>query len=454
MIVFGWMLNVVYLALLTLCAPLVLWRAVRHGRYRRGWREKLFGQLPVRSDTSQPFVWLHAVSVGEVLLLAPLLAQLRRARPELQVLVTTSTDTGYDVATAKLPGCIISWLPLDFTWVVGRALRRVRPDLLILVELELWPNLIRLTAERGIPLALVNARLSERSARGYGRIRPLFRRLLERFDVIAAQDADTAERCLALGAPRDRVTVTGSIKYDGVETDRRNVRTLHLRTLLGLREDERVLLAGSTQAPEELAALQCWEQLRTTFPSLRLMLVPRHRERFDEVATLVTQRGWPLVRRATITNPVATTSPAHEPSPPDVRPVILLDTLGELSAAWGLAEIAYVGGSLTAGRGGQNLLEPAAYGAAVLTGPYTENFRQIVAWLRRREALCIVRSAEELKSTVANLLENPATAQLLGQRAQAAVRAQQGATERTVAALLPLLATSSNGAGVPIDRAA
>lgn len=423
--VVGWLLNVLYAALLAVCAPGMLWRMIRHGRYRRGRSEKLWGRLPLRTEDARPLVWFHAVSVGEVLLLRPLLDRLAQVRPEVDVLVSTSTDAGFDVASSQLRNCRVTWSPLDFTWSIGRALRRVRPDLVVLVELELWPNLIHLTSVRGIPLLLINGRLSARSARGYARIRPVMRRLLSKFTSLAVQTPEYARRFEALGAPAERIIVTGSIKFDGVEGSRANPRTAALRALLRIPQDVPVFIAGSTQAPEEAAAMEAWSAARERHPDLRLILVPRHPERFEEVAALVESRGLPLLRRSSCPLPAAVNRTGE-------APVILVDSVGELSALWGLADVAYVGGSLTPGRGGQNMLEPAAGGAAVLFGPHTDNFRSAVETLLSAEAAVVVRSAAELTAELRQLLADPASAREMGERARSVVRCQQGATVRTL----------------------
>ncbi|MCA9052423.1 MAG: 3-deoxy-D-manno-octulosonic acid transferase [Planctomycetaceae bacterium] len=430
----GWLLNFVYALLLVAASPLIGWRMLRHRRYRRGWRERLFGLLPPRSDFNRPLVWLHAVSVGEVLLLPTLTRRLASQQPDLQFLVTTSTDTGFDVARDKLAGCRITWMPLDFTWAVRAALRRVRPDLVLLVELELWPNLIRGVGDAGIPLTLVNARLSERSFRGYRRLRRLVAPLLNRCTRIAAQSGEYARRFVQLGADSSRVHVTGSIKFDGVQTDRRNPHTRAIRAAFGWPEGVPVFVAGSTQSPEEEAAIDAWRAARRSHPDLLLVLVPRHRERFENVATLLKVRGVPFRRRSQLG-----TAPA---SADGVPPVLLVDTIGELSAVWGLADIAYVGGSLTAGRGGQNMLEPAAFGAAVLFGPHTENFRASVQLLLSNDAAAVIRSALDLADHLGRLLDDPCERERMGKRARQLVGDQQGATARTVELLSPLLTAS------------
>ena len=418
-----WLLNLVYVALLLAVSPVLMYRRWVLGKYRDGWAEKLWGQLPERTS-STPCLWLHAVSVGEVLQLRPMMKLLAAQRPNWQFVITTTTRTGLDVAKKEFPQHTVCYFPLDFSWATRRAILRIKPSAIVLVELELWPN-FTLTANRlSIPLALINGRVSEKSFRGYRRIRPLIARLLNGFHLLAAQNDEYAERLLALGAPRDRLHVTGSIKFDGVQPDRSNSKTNELREFFGLRPDEPVFIAGSTQDPEESFALDTWQALRGEFPNLRLILVPRHKERFEEVAALVASRGLPLRRRST--------GDRHVPGQ-----VLILDTLGELGACWGLADIAFVGGSLTQ-RGGQNMLEPAAYGAAVLLGPNTWNFRDIVEQLRARQAVRIVRSENELTDAVRELLRAPSTATELGERAKSYVAAQQGAAARTIGLLLSL----------------
>ena len=417
-----WILNLAYVALLLAVSPVLLYRRWVHGKYRDGWSEKLWGRLPER-DGSRPCLWLHAVSVGEVLQLRPLMNLLTAQRPGWDFVITTTTRTGLDVAKKEFAQHTVCYCPLDFSWAVRRAIARLKPSAIVLVELELWPNLV-LTANRlGVPLALINGRVSEKSFRGYRRIRPLIARLLGGFELLAVQNEEYADRLRTLGAPSERLHLTGSIKFDGVKSDRSNAKTSELRQFFGLRSDERVFIAGSTQAPEESLALDTWQALRSEFPNLRLILVPRHKERFDEVAALVTSRGLTLQRRSN-----------------DVRgdgDVLLLDTLGELGACWGLAEIAFVGGSLTQ-RGGQNMLEPAAFGAAVLFGPNTWNFRDIVEQLLARDAARVVRSADELTATVRTLLRDSAEVRDLGSRARDFVATQQGAAARTVDLLLRL----------------
>ncbi len=232
-------------------------------------------------------VWLHAVSVGEVNLLSTLLGELRGAHPDWHFVVSTTSRTGYELARKKYSDLSVFYCPLDFSWAVRAAMRRIRPTILVLAELELWPNLILAAKEQGARVAIVNGRMSDHSFPGYRRCRPLVAWLLGQIDLIAAQNEESAERFRALGAPADRVHVTGSLKYDGASTDRCNPRTTSLRQLAGFAEEDIVLLAGSTQEPEERYAVEVFRSLVAAHPRLRLVLVPRHPERFEAVAEML-----------------------------------------------------------------------------------------------------------------------------------------------------------------------
>jgi 3-deoxy-D-manno-octulosonic-acid transferase len=331
----------------------------------------------------------------------------------------------------------VSWFPLDFTWAVNAALTRVRPALVVLMELELWPNFVAECERQLVPVAVVNARMSERSAWRFGLLPRWARSMFSRLSLVAAQSEAAGQRLRKLGVPQERVVVTGSIKFDGVATDRGNPATLRLRALLGLQGPGPVFIAGSTQAPEEQYALDAWERARMRHPDLRLILVPRHRERFNEVAGLVESRGWPLRRRSRVE--VSAAAGAGETSDGSTAaPVILLDTIGELSACWGLADVAFVGGSFGS-RGGQNMIEPAAYGACVLFGPNTRNFRDVVAVFREAEACRELATPEDLCRALLELLNDPGARERLSHAAQQLVLRQQGATAETIVLLQRLL---------------
>ncbi|MBL9122031.1 MAG: 3-deoxy-D-manno-octulosonic acid transferase, partial [Planctomycetaceae bacterium] len=378
----AYLLNVVYLALLVGLSPWFAYQALTRGKYRHGWGARLLGNVP-RPAGGRPVVWLHAVSVGEVNLLATLLKEFDRRGLEVECAISTTTAAGYALAKTKYAPRTVFYCPLDFSWAVRRALARLRPELLILAELELWPNLIRYARASGARVAVVNGRLSEQSFRGYLRVRRLLAPTLARIDLIAAQNAEYAARFRQLGARPEAVHVTGSLKYDGAATDRKNPKTERLAELAGIRATDVVFLAGSTQDPEESLALDSYLALAPEYPELRLLLVPRHPERFGEVAQLLKRRNLEFQRRSELE--------ATGPNP--ATRVLLVDTVGELGAWWGTARIAFVGGSLST-RGGQNMIEPAAYGAAVSFGPSTRNFRDIVAALLGAEGAQVVQNGE------------------------------------------------------------
>lgn len=415
-----WTLNAAYLAALLVASPAIAWAAWRTGKYREGYACKLRGRVPKRRGDRR-CVWLHAVSVGEVNLLSVLIAEARRRWPEWDLVISTTTKTGYELAKRKYAAeHRVFYAPLDFSWATDEAVRRVRPDLLVLAELELWPNLIDAVKRHGAKVAIVNGRLSENSYKGYRRLRPLVRRTLESIDLIAAQDPATAERFRSLGARPDAVSVSGSLKYDGAETDRGNPRTAGLKQLAGSATTGTVWLAGSTQAPEEAICLRVFQEIREDHPELRLILVPRHPERFEEVAELLDQSGLPWARRSQL-NPQL---PA-----PDAQ-LLLVDSVGELGAWWGAADLGFVGGSF-GDRGGQNMIEPAAYGVATSFGPNTRNFRDIVAALTAADGARVVQDEADLETFVRGCLALPVEAGALGQRARDFVASQLGATERT-----------------------
>ncbi|WP_428305928.1 3-deoxy-D-manno-octulosonic acid transferase [Lacipirellula sp.] len=421
----GWALNALYLLLFAVASPWIIWSAVRHGKHREGFGCKFLGRAPLRTG-ERPCAWLHAVSVGEVNLLATTIAEFTSHRPDWEIVVSTTTKTGYDLACKKYAAHTVFYCPLDFTWSTAAAMRRVRPTLLVLAELELWPNLVAAAKRHGARVAIINGRLSDKSFRGYRRIRALVAPSLERLDLIAAQNEETAERFRQLGARRETVHSTGSLKFDGAQTSRDNAKTVALQQLAGLNASHTVFLAGSTQDPEEQYALDIFKQLAPAHPGLRLILVPRHPQRFDEVAALLSASGVEWIRRSHL-----------YPNSGQQWRVLLVDTIGELGAWWGTAAVGFVGGSFGS-RGGQNMLEPAAYGVATCFGPNTWNFRDIVAQLLAAEGAEVVHSEAELATFVANAIESPPAALALGKRAQRLVLSQQGATRRTVELLCKL----------------
>ncbi len=424
-------LDLLYLGLLGLASPWIAWRAAFQGKYRQGLGAKLLGSVPLR-QSDRKCLWFHAVSVGEVNVIGPLVRRLAQDYPDWDCVVSSTTRTGLALAARRYPHLAVFYCPLDFTWAVRRAVRRIRPDVLVLVELELWPNFIQAAKASGAKVAVINGRLGDSSFRGYRRIRPLIRPVLRQLDLVAAQNASYAQRFCDLGTRPETVHVTGSMKFDGAQTDRANPATARLQALAGFQPQDIVFLAGSTQEPEEEAALAAFGAVQSRWPNLRLVLVPRHPERFEAVARLLDRSGLPWQRRTRLES---------EGPRPHAR-ILLVDTVGELGAWWGTATIAFVGGSL-GNRGGQNMIEPAAYGAAVCFGPNTWNFRDIAAAMLQAQAAVVVPDRHALADFVRRCLEDPQYASRLGDRARRLVASQLGATERTLELLAPLLARAA-----------
>ena len=421
-----YLLNLLYLAAWLLLAPWMLLRK----KPMRGLKAKWLGRVAdPRFDPARPVVWFHGVSVGEIHLLRQVVARFRQRFPDWQCVVSTTTNTGYDEARKHFADLAVIHWPLDFTWAVNSALRTIKPTLVVLSEGEVWPNFLGAAKRQGVKIALINGRMSPRSAKRFRRFRWLLAGVFARLDWIGAQNDEYRRHYESLGA--GRVVTAGNIKYDGVNVERRNTRTDAMRTLLGISSDALVWVAGSTQDPEEAIAVEIYRRAKANHPTLRLLLVPRHPERFDDVARLLERSGLPFVRRSALSE---TAIPADA--------IILVDTIGELSAIWGLADLAFVGGSLDGKRGGQNMIEPSAYGAAVLFGPHTWNFKQTVADLLARDAAVQVQDAIALENAVARLLCDASERQRLGAAARAFVLSQQGATERTLDELQELMGLS------------
>jgi 3-deoxy-D-manno-octulosonic-acid transferase len=434
------LLDLVYLFALCLLSPWLVWRAFATGRYRRDLAAKLLGRVVVPGPRSGPVAWFHAVSVGEVNLLGTLVPAFRKRHPDWLVVVSSTTDTGLAEARkrfADLP--VVPW-PFDFSWAVGAALAAVNPAVVVLAESELWPNFLRAAKRRNVPVVVANARMSPRSFRRLNRVAGLARRLLfgpvTRF---AVQEAEYTDRLRQLGVPADKLATTGSVKYDGASGEQGTPKTRELRRLFSLaggghespearqhpcessKPEPLIWLAGSTHAPEESIVLDVFARLRDRFPHLRLILVPRHPDRFEEVAGLVARSGLPFARRSRVTDPL-----------PEMPAVVLLDTVGELGAAWGLADVGFTGGSLDGKRGGQSMIEPAGYGVPCAFGPHVWNFKDAAKRLVEVGGAVKVADATELGHELARLLADGELRVRMGTAARELVRRQQGATVRTL----------------------
>lgn len=431
--------NLALAAGLVVSAPWWLWRGWRDGKYLDSLGQRFGLRLPERPG-SGPLVWVHAVSVGEALAARPLLAGVRDRLPDHRVVVSTTTRTGQGVARsfgALVDGVL--YCPLDLSWSVGRVLDALRPAALVVMETELWPSLLREARRRGVKTMMANGRISATSASRYARVGAFTRRVLGQLDVLCMQDEASAARARDLGADPARVRVTGNLKFDAVapagEPDAALADWLAWLDQGGLRW----LVAASTLAGEEAIVLDAYALVRAHVPDARLLVAARHPERFDEVTALAAGRGWRVVRRTAIARAAASV-----PAPAEVD-VVVLDTIGELARVFAHAEAAFVGGSLV-DAGGHNVLEPAWFGTPVVTGPSMHNFRALADLFAARGARVEVRDAEGLAGTWIEWLTNPEARRAAGRAAFDAARAQDGATLRTLDALVALLAQGSGRA--------
>lgn len=416
-----------YTLLLHLALPLIALRLALRARkapaYARRIRERFsFGLPPLQTGG----IWVHAVSVGESIAAAPMIRALQARHPELPITVTCMTPTGSERIQALFGDSVQHcYLPYDLPWAAARFLNRLKPHLAVVMETELWPNHIHQCAKRGIPVALANARLSERSARGYARFGKLTAPMLAKLSLIAVQTQAEAQRFLALGARPECVDVTGSIKYDLKIDAELPQRAAELRRKWQT-EQRPVWIAASTHAGEDEIILAAYRQLLKARTDALLILVPRHPERFEAVHELCLNQGLTTRKRSTGQDVQAGDQ------------VLLGDTMGELLFLYALADIAFVGGSLVA-NGGHNLLEPAALGKPVLSGPHLFNFLEIAAQLREAGALSEVENAEQLAGRVATLLDTPTEMQRMSQAGLAVLKANQGALQRLLTGLQRLL---------------
>ena len=422
----------IYSALLlvffALSLPFYLWKDRGTGRYRASFRERLGWVPPEVADGDTPAVWIHAVSVGEVLAARPLIRALRPRLHGHRIVLSTTTATGQALARRTVPEAdAVFYAPLDWAIPVRRALAAVRPSLLVLVETELWPNLIRQARTAGARVAVVNGRISPRSFPRYRLVRRWLRRVLGEVDLFLMQADPHAARVLSLGAPPARVRVTGNLKYDALPAGDPHPPEALAKTLLGGDPGRVLWVAGSTMAGEDEQVLDALREVRARAGGVRLVLAPRKPERFADAAEAARQRGFVVSRRTALGE-----------APWTDGEVLVLDTIGELALVYPLAAVVFVGGSLVPS-GGHNVLEPAAAGKAVIVGPHMENFQEIADEFRREDALVQVGGAAELAGAVASLLAEPDRRHAIGARARALVERNRGALQGTLAALAELL---------------
>jgi 3-deoxy-D-manno-octulosonic-acid transferase len=426
-------------------SPYLLYQAVRYRKYVTSLPQRL-GILPVSFNLdADESIWIHAVSVGEVLTARALLQELRERYPHLRICLSTTTITGHQVARNNLQYVDeVFYFPFDFRVIVERTLRLVRPRLFIMMETELWPNLLRACHDAGVRTILVNGRISSRSFPRYKLARPLFRHVLAHVDRFCMQGEESARRIIDMGADPARVTVTGSLKFDSLEVpgtasapDRGHNRVLRY---FRVSPDRPVVIAASTLKGEEEPLLEAFQRIRSTRPTALLVIAPRKPERFDEVERLARRPGWNVARRSDLR---VDAEPRHD--------VVILDTIGELAQLFQIGTVVFVGGSLV-DAGGHNILEPAVFGKPIVFGPYMQNFAEIAQTFLDNGAAVQVGDGRQLETALLELLDDPVRRASLGAAARALVEANRGARTRSLVAIAQLLQPDRQGNVRPFRR--
>ena len=431
-LIYSFLLTVGFVALL----PRFVYDAFRRGKYVSGFSERLGNLTPLKQN-GQPVIWLHCVSVGETQAARPLVQHLLEQFPTHRIVVSTITLTGQKLAREvfKNSAAKVFYFPFDWSFTTRRSLSRINPAAVLLMETEIWPGFIRSCRRRSIPVVIINGRLSERSYRRYKLVRPFISRVLSMVSLAVMQAHADAERITKLGMAEEKVFNAGNLKFD-VGTSSVSERTVsELKTLLGS-NDRSLLVCASTHAPEEQILIEAFKRIRQSSPDSRLLIAPRHPERFAEVWGMMSKIGLRCTRRSEAGAQALNAD------------LILLDTIGELPAIYSFASVVFVGGSI-AKNGGHNVLEPAVVGSCIVTGPYTFNFTAIIRKFVENDGLIQLPplaekdTVEELVDVFIRLLDEPARRQELGRKARAVVEKNIGATKRTLEIISPLLTIST-----------
>jgi 3-deoxy-D-manno-octulosonic-acid transferase len=422
--------SVLMVAFFAVMSPFLIYQAVRYRKYIGSFTQRL-GYLPISFNLDgDESIWIHAVSVGEVLTARALLPALRERYPKLRLFLSTTTMTGQQIARNNLQYVDeVFYFPFDLGFIVNRTLQLVRPRLFIMMETEIWPNQLRACHRAGVRTMLVNGRISSRSYPRYRLVRGFFRRVLLHVDRFCMQSEESARRVVDIGAERDRVTVTGSLKFDSLEIpgsspDRGDNRVLRY---FRISPERPVIIAASTLKGEEEAVLDAFQRIRATMTNALLIIAPRKPQRFEDAERLARRAGWNVARRSELR---VDTEPRCD--------VVVLDTIGELAQLYQVATAVFVGGSLV-DSGGHNILEPAVFGKPIVFGPYMQNFAEIAQTFLENSAAVQVRNGRELEPVLVELLGDPVRRAGLGAAARALVEANRGARTKTLAAIAQLL---------------
>ncbi len=423
--------SILVLLVAVIASPWFIYQAVRYKKYVGSLGQRL-GYLPVSFNMDgDESIWIHAVSVGEVLTARPMISELRRRYPTLRMFLSTTTMAGQQLARRSVQDVdAVFYFPFDLGFVVRRTLDLVRPKLFIMMETEIWPNLLRECRARGVRTAVVNGRLSARSFPRYRVIRPMMRRVLDDIDKFLVQGEESARRFIDLGADPARVVVTGSMKFDSLDLSSTAVQARARERVLRyfrVPSSRPVIVAGSTMKGEETHVLRAFRKVRTAAPNALLVLAPRHPERFGEVEQLARSEGWKVAKRSDLAV--------------DAEPrvdIVVLDTIGELATIYQIGTVVFVGGSLVP-TGGHNVLEPAVFGKPIVFGPHMQNFLEIADAFVTNGAGVQLTGEQELDEALLSLISDPVRRARLGAAARALVEANRGANEKSIIVLASLL---------------
>ncbi len=420
----------IYLLALIAISPKILYRVISQNRYRQGWSQRL-GKI-TRNFPDKKCIWIHAVSVGEVNATKTIITELKKNLPEYEIIISATTDTGIERAQ-KLYGnqLTVFYFPFDFSFVIHRAFKNLKPSICLLMELEVWPNFTSRAAKLNIPIVVVNGRISDRSFPRYSLVKFFVKPTFKKVSLFLAQSKEYADRFISLGGHHKTAIITGSLKYDTAQITEKVEGADKLAEQLNI-TNQRLWVAGGTGPKEEKTILDIFKKLKQQekYNDLRLAIVPRKPERFDEVADLITQSGFELTRYSRIKNSQEKTK--------NQDTVILGDTMGDLRKFYSLANVVFVGRTLVP-MGGSDMMESAAMGKCTIFGPHTFNFKETVKSLLQTEGAIEVKNEKELRQAIQKCLDKPQFAQQIARNGQKVIRQNQGATQKTVDTIVSLL---------------
>lgn len=431
----NFLIDTAYLLALAAISPAAIYRMLRHKRYRAGWANR-FGKIS-RKKPGEKCIWIHAVSVGEVNATTTLIKELEKRYPDYEIVISTTTDTGFARASALFGERLsVFYFPMDFSRTMRRAFENIRPTIILLMELEVWPNLVRIARESGIPVVVVNGRISGRGFARYKLVKPIVKKTFENVTLVLAQTDEYATKFRELGAVPEKTIVTGSLKYDTAQVVEKVEGADELAAQLGLK-NERLWVAGATGDGEEEIILDVYRRLieQKQFSDLRLAIIPRKPERFEEVVKLIREKGFEFIRYSEIKK--ASQKLKIENRKLKIN-VVLGDTMGDLRKFYSLSAIVFVGRSLVP-MGGSDMMEPAALGKCTIFGPHTFNFKQTVDDLLKNKGAIEVKDGQELFEIMQKCLSEPDYATEIARNGREIIRKNQGATARTVEQVVKIL---------------